>query len=83
MHQPVRTLVRMAASALHLARPADDGQPMRPHKALIYRAPDGWRYRVKAGNGRIVEASEEAFYRKVYARKRVESRWPGVEVVER
>lgn len=56
----------------------------RNHKAIVYRAGDGWRYRVKAGNGRTVDASEEAFSRKFTAVRRVKKRWPDAEItVER
>jgi uncharacterized protein YegP (UPF0339 family) len=53
-------------------------------RATIYRDADGkWRYKVQAANWRTIDASEEGFAKKATARRRVEKRWPGVEVVER
>lgn len=52
------------------------GYNPRPHRATIYRAGDGWRYRIKAGNGRIVRASEQAFSRPTTCKRRIEAEFP-------
>lgn len=49
-------------------------------RVTIYRAADGWRYRVQSSNWRIIEASEQAFARRSTVEKRVAARWPDVEV---
>lgn len=51
----------------------------RPHKAYLWQS-GKWRYHVRAGNGRIVDASEQGFARLPYALKRLKRDWPGVEV---
>lgn len=38
---------------------------MRPLEAEVYKAADGWRWRVKAPNGRIVADSAEAYQRRI------------------
>ena len=38
-------------------------------KVSIYRSKDGWRWRVKGKNGRIVAASSEAFVSAYNARR--------------
>lgn len=48
-----------------------------PHKAVVYPDKSGrWRYRVKAGNNRIVDAPEQSFRRRATALRRVQTRWP-------
>lgn len=34
---------------------------MKGYKLHVYRAADGWRWRMKSGNGRIVAESGEAY----------------------
>lgn len=49
----------------------------RPKKATVYRDRGGrWRYRVKSGNGRIIDAPEQSFARPGYTIGRVLKRWP-------
>lgn len=43
----------------------------------IWKAKDGWRWRLKAANGRIVAESGEAYTRKGDARKAM-WRWPQI-----
>lgn len=54
----------------------------RARRVTIYKAHDGWRYRVQASNWRIIEASEQPFAQVRSVRSRVAKRYPGVEVVE-
>lgn len=55
---------------------------MRARRVVVYRDVKGeWRYRVQAGNWRVISASEEGFARKATVLKRVRQWWPGVEVV--
>jgi uncharacterized protein YegP (UPF0339 family) len=35
-------------------------------KAEIFRSPDGWRYRVKAKNGKVIDKAEQGFSNKGY-----------------
>ena len=50
-------------------------------RITVYRDEAGeWRYRVQAYNWRTVETSEEGFKRKSTVLRRIEKRWPGVEV---
>lgn len=49
-------------------------------KIELYRGGGGWRYRVKAGNGRIVEATEEGLKQFTYALRRVVKKWPDLPV---
>jgi len=50
---------------------------MRPHRIQLYRDPKGrWRYRRLAGNHRIVQASEQGFRHRWYARRRAISTVP-------
>lgn len=51
-------------------------------RVTVYRAHDGWRYRVQAANWRIIEASEQPFKQRRTVLARVEKRFPGVELVE-
>lgn len=49
-------------------------------RVTIYRDSAGeWRYRVQAGNWRIIETAEQGFARRSTVEKRVAKRWPGVE----
>lgn len=47
----------------------------------LYKAPDGWRWRAKSGNHRVVGSSEEAHRAKWYARRKALRQFPGAEVV--
>ncbi len=38
---------------------------MRPTRAEVYRATDGWRWRMIAGNGRVLADSGEAYEHRV------------------
>jgi uncharacterized protein YegP (UPF0339 family) len=49
----------------------------RRPRATVYRDRAGrWRYRVKAGNGRICDAPEQSFSRPGYTIERVRKLWP-------
>ena len=50
-------------------------------KAEMYLAPDGWRFRLKAGNGEIV-ATGEAYRHYVDAEAAVRALAPSVRIVE-
>jgi len=50
-------------------------------RITIYRAPDGWRYRVQSGNWKIIDASEEGKSARSRVRTMLEKRYPGVEIV--
>jgi|JI9StandDraft_1071089.scaffolds.fasta_scaffold985601_2 uncharacterized protein YegP (UPF0339 family) len=55
------------------------------HKILVYRDASGkrWRYRVKAGNHKVVDDSEQGFRSKWYAIRKAKRAWPdGVVEVE-
>lgn len=53
----------------------------RVRRARIYRDASGqWRYSVKAGNGRVVAASEEGFRNRSTAERRVEKIYPDATV---
>src|SRR5690606_15930006 len=54
--RPVRRWARQAADQF-----AAGGLMRIPHYAQIYRARDGWRWRLVAGNGKIVADSGEAY----------------------
>ncbi len=41
------------------------------HKFIIYKAKDGWRWRLKASNNKIVAESGEAYTRAYSARKAI------------
>jgi hypothetical protein len=50
---------------------------MKPHRIILFRDSTGkWRYRVKAGNNRIVDASEQGFRSRWYATRRARRAWP-------
>lgn len=56
---------------------------MAARRITIYRdTANKWRYRVQANNWKVIETSEESFSAKGYAKRRVEKKYPGVEVVE-
>lgn len=42
----------------------------------LYKAADGWRYRVKAGNNQIVSASEQGMKQYKYALRRAQKQFP-------
>lgn len=43
------------------------------HTLTVYRSPDGWRWRLRARNGKIVADSGEAYARKRNAVRAAES----------
>lgn len=53
---------------------------MKPLTITVYRARDGWRWRLKAANGRIVAESGEAYTRTTSA-IRAAKRLIGAQVV--
>lgn len=56
---------------------------MRARRATVYRDRQGdWRYRVQAGNWRVIDASEEGFSRRWDVIRRISARWPEAEIVE-
>lgn len=53
----------------------------RVRRVTIYRDhANRFRYRVQAGNWRVVDDPEQSFARKASCTKRIAERWPGVEV---
>lgn len=48
--------------------------------ARVYKAPDGWRWRVLAANGEVI-AQGEAYERRVDATRMLEEHFPNVRVV--
>ena len=48
------------------------------HRAEIYRASDGWRYRIVAGNGEVI-AQSEAYTMKFSAKRAVKNNHPEVD----
>ncbi|HNG25523.1 MAG TPA: hypothetical protein PLC03_16270 [Microthrixaceae bacterium] len=57
------------------------GRPMR--RAELYRDPQRkWRYRIIAGNNRVVDASEQGFRSKWWARKRLRRDWGEIPLKE-
>ncbi len=42
----------------------------------LYKAGDGWRYRVKAGNSKIVGATEQGLKQYMYALRRAHKQFP-------
>lgn len=42
---------------------------------VVYQANDGWRWRLRAANGKIVGASSEAFKSKAGARNNAKCLW--------
>lgn len=57
----------------------------RPHRIIVYRdASRRWRYRVIAGNHKVVDDSEQGFRSKWYARRKAKTAWPdGVVEIEK
>lgn len=53
---------------------------MKPLTIAVYRARDGWRWRLKAANGRTVADSGEAYVRKANA-ERAARRLVGAKIV--
>jgi len=55
---------------------------MKPMTLTIYQAADGWRWRLKASNGRIVADGGEAYRTKANARRAVKRLLAAVIVLE-
>ena len=55
---------------------------MRVRNAQVYNSTDGWRYRVRGGNWKIIGRSEEAFKSKNYAIKRLLATYPQTESID-
>jgi len=55
---------------------------IRVRNAQVYNTPDGWRYRARGGNWKVVGASEEAFKSKNYAIKRLLATYPQTESID-
>lgn len=55
---------------------------VKPPRARIelYKAPDGWRFRAKAGNGRTNGASEQGIKQRAYQAKRAHKQFPDLPV---
>lgn len=53
----------------------------RAKRVTIYKADDGWRYRVQAQNWRVIETADRPRAGLAACRRVVVSRWPGVEIV--
>lgn len=55
---------------------------MTARRVTVFRdSAGGWRYRVQAGNWRVIEASEESFSQKRTVLNRVAKKYPRVELV--
>lgn len=50
----------------------------RPIRLTTYRDRGGklWRWRAKAGNGRVIDASEQGYVERSYARKKAQAAHP-------
>ena len=55
----------------------------KARRVTIYKARDGWRYRVQSGNWQIIAASEEGRTSKSRLVARLRREYPGVELVEK
>lgn len=55
---------------------------MRVRNAQVYKADDGWRYRVRGGNWKVIGSSEEGFKNKNYAIKRLLAAYPQTESID-
>lgn len=55
---------------------------IRVRNAQVYKADDGWRYRARGGNWKIVGQSEEAFKSKNYAIRRLLATYPQAETID-
>lgn len=55
-------------------RKRKEGTPRE--RVELYRAKDGWRYRVKAGNSQIVAAAEQGLKQYQYALRRARKQFP-------
>jgi len=56
---------------------------MRARRVTIFRDRKGqWRYRVQAGNWKVIDAAEEGFARRSSIMQRIAARWPEAEIVE-
>ena len=55
---------------------------IRVRNAQVYKTPDGWRYRARGGNWKIVGISEEDFKSKNYAIKRLLATYPQAESID-
>lgn len=57
---------------------------MTARRITVYRRHDGtFGYKVQAANWRTVETAEQGFARKATVLKRVEKKYPGVEIVDK
>lgn len=52
---------------------------MKRPKFVVYKAKDGWRWRLVAANGRVVADSGEAYTRKHDAEKAIHRLWDAVD----
>lgn len=53
-------------------------------RITLYTRSDGdIGYRVQANNWAVIEASEEGFADKSFVKRRLRSRYPGVEIIDR
>lgn len=55
---------------------------IRVRNAQVYKADDGWRFRARGGNWKIVGVSEESFKNKNYAIKRLLATYPQTESID-
>lgn len=60
----VRFAELLPGSHCHRIWKERNGRRYRVATFTLYRAKDGWRWQVRAGNGRIVAAATEAYRRK-------------------
>jgi hypothetical protein len=49
-------------------------------RVVVYRAADGWRYKVQGTNWRTIATSDRPRVRRAFAIAAAERAWPGVEV---
>lgn len=50
-------------------------------RVTVYKAEDGWRFRVQASNWRTIDASEEGKTHRAPILTKLRKRYPGVELV--
>jgi uncharacterized protein YegP (UPF0339 family) len=56
---------------------SDDRFTVMPRKRVeVYKAGDGWRWKAKAGNSRIIAASEEGVSKRAYAIAKAQKQFP-------
>lgn len=60
-------------SAVNKLKPKNRSSAMEPNIIHIYQAEDGWRWRMKPCNGRIVADSGQAYKSRRHARRAVDS----------